>query len=263
MICIYYIMTEHFPLPRATQECYTKWYNYTVTSGALKNYTILWAARELDCRFRSDNVKDIIGPQHVFILKLNKMFEYAVIDSTETVYRLPKKYYTSCFPGVQYNQVPKNNRMVVRLSGRQRIELPYIPSSFLEQKKTKTNRKRRRTDSNTSERETINFNTSSPDWVVLNNKNNEMSNKKDLLHLIRSVIHFCDDNEGFTLKNMFEGIKIEDIQKNDELKEKLKVIITFIYYYCREELGCFHKRDPMNINDVQTWISELNSSGHK
>lgn len=256
-------MTEHFPLPRASQECYTKWHNFTVKTGALRNYTILWAGRELDCRFRSDNVKDIIGPQHVFILKLNKTFEYAVIDSTESIYRLPKKYYTSCFPGVQYNQVPKNNRMVVRLSGRQRIELPYIPESFLEQKKTKTNRKRRRTESNVSDVETINFSTSSPDWIVLSNQSTDTDNKKDLMHLIRSVIHFCDENEAFRLKNMFEGIKVEDIQKNDELKEKLKVIITFVYYYCRNELGCFLKREPMDINDVQMWISDLNSSCHK
>ena len=87
--------------------------------------------------------------------------------------------------------------------------------------------------------------------------------KKDLLHLIRSVIHFCDENEAFTLKNMFEGIKIEDIQKNEELKEKIKIIITFVYYYCRNELGCFLKREPMDINDVQMWIAELNSSCHK
>ena len=85
-------MTEHFPLPRATQECYTKWHNFTVKTGALRNYTILWAGRELECRFRSDNVKDVIGPQHVFILKLNKTFEYAGIDSTDSIYLLPKKY---------------------------------------------------------------------------------------------------------------------------------------------------------------------------
>ena len=109
---------SHFPLPRASQECWTKWYNHTVESGALKNKTVVWAAQELPCRFRSDQIKDVIGPHHVFILKMNERFFYALIDSSETIYRLPKKYYTSCFPGIQYSQVPKNNRQRVKLSGR-------------------------------------------------------------------------------------------------------------------------------------------------
>ena len=124
----------NYPLPRASQECWTKWYNHTITYGALKNKTILWCAQELPCRFKSEQVKDVIGPHHVFILKLNQQFFYAVIDATETIYRLPKKYYTACFPGIQYSQVPKNNRCKVRLTGRRHIELPYIPESFLEQR---------------------------------------------------------------------------------------------------------------------------------
>lgn len=94
-------MTSNYPLPRANQECWTKWYNHTITHGALKNKTILWVAQELPCRFKSEQVKDIIGPHHVFILKLNDTFSYGVIDETETMYRLPKKYYTACFP--EYN----------------------------------------------------------------------------------------------------------------------------------------------------------------
>ena len=67
----------NFPLPRASQEHYTKWYNHQVTNGVLKNKTIVWAAQELPCRFRSDTVKDIIG-HHVFILRLNDTFHYAI-----------------------------------------------------------------------------------------------------------------------------------------------------------------------------------------
>ena len=76
----------NYPLPRASQECWTKWYNHTIEYGALKNKTILWCAQELPCRFKSEQVKDVIGPHHVFILKLNKQFFYAVIDATETIF---------------------------------------------------------------------------------------------------------------------------------------------------------------------------------
>lgn len=250
---------SHFPLPRASQECWTKWYNYTVESGALKNKTVVWAAQELPCRFRSDQIKDVIGPHHVFILKMNERFFYALIDSSETIYRLPKKYYTSCFPGIQYSQVPKNNRQRVKLSGRKYLTLPFIPESFLEQKKQKTGRKRRRTEIKNNDIERITFNTSTPEWTVLGEKKEETSNKDDLFHLIRSVISYADKNENFKLTDDFENLSIEDIKQNDILREKLKMIISFIYFYCRNELGFFQERPEIPISDLQSWLSGLNA----
>jgi hypothetical protein len=252
-------MTSHYPLPRANQECWTKWYNRTITHGALKNKTILWVAQELPCRFKSEQVKDIIGPHHVFILKLNDKFSYGVIDETETMYRLPKKYYTACFPGIQYSQVPKNNRCKVKLSGRRTIELPYIPESFLEQKKTKTSRKRRRSDVKSSDIEDLDFSVTTPEWTVLGEKKESEGNKDDIFHLIRSVIAYSDKNENFDLKNDFENITVEQIQNSDELREKMKTVISFIYYYCRGELGFFQERPPISISDLQSWLSALNS----
>lgn len=249
----------NFPLPRASQECYTKWYNYTVKSGALKNTTVLWAAQELPCRFRSDSLKNIIGPHHVFILKLNEKFYYGIIDCTKTVYRLPKKFYTSCFPGIQYSQVPKNNRIQVKLNEKQSMLLPYIPESFLEQKRTKTTRKRRRTDSENNEIETINFNEPVPEWNILGVENSVESNKDDIMHLIRSIILYNDSNENFNLKNHFDGLSVKTIQSDDKLREKMKIIISFIYYYCRNNLGFFKQRDPISISDLQSWLSEDNA----
>mgnify|MGYP001361539768 CR=1 FL=1 len=246
----------NFPLPRASQECYTKWFNQTITTGALKNRTIVWAARSLPCRFRSDTVKDIIGPQHVFILKLNDVFSYGLIDNTDTVYKLPKKYYTSCFPGIQYNQIPKNNLIKVKLNNDQTIELPYIPQSFLDQKRTKTNRKRRRSESESNQVESINFNEQTPEWNVLGVAAQKNDNKEDILHLIRSIIFYNDTNENFSLKNYFENVSVGDIKNNDTLREKLKIVVSFIYYYCRNELGFFKHRDPMSISDLQLWLSE-------
>ncbi len=252
-------MSSHYPLPRASQECWTKWYNNTITYGALKNKTILWVAQELPCRFKSDQVKDVIGPHHVFILKMNEKFFYAIIDSTETIYRLPKKYYTACFPGIQYSQVPSNNRCNVKLTGRRTIELPYIPESFLEQKKTKTSRKRRRTEVKNTEIEDLDFTVTTPEWTVLGDKKEPESNKDDIFHLIRSVISYSDKNENFSLKNEFENITVDQIQNSDELREKLKSIISFIYYYCRGELGFFQERPPISISDLQLWLSNPNS----
>lgn len=250
---------SHFPLPRASQQCYTKWYNVTVKSGALKNKTILWAAQQLPCRFRSEQVKDIVGPQHVFILTMSKQFFYALIDSTDTAYRLPKKYFTSCFPGIQYSQIPKDNRMKVKLTNRQSVVLPYIPESFLEQKRNKSTRKRRRTETTGNDVEEIDFNQDVPEWSILSNEKQSTSNKDELFHLIRSIIDFNDVNQNFELTNPFEDKSIQDIHGNEKLKEKLKVIISFIYFYCRNELGCFRKRDMMSTSDLQTWIANLTS----
>lgn len=248
----------HFPLPRAKQEQWTKWYNHIVTSGALKQKTIVWAAEQLPCRFKSDQVKDVVGPHHVFILKLQQKFYYALIDSTETVYKLPKKYYTACFPGIQYNQVPKNNRFKVKLTGRKTIELPFIPESFLEQKKNKTQtRKRRRSE---TQHENIQFDFQAPQWSVLMDQPTECTNKKNIFHLIRSIVAYADKNEQFRLKNEFENITVDDIQTNDDLRTKMKTIISFIYFYCREEMGMFPQRPPMTIDDLQSWIADLNES---
>jgi len=252
-------MSSHYPLPRASQECWTKWYNHIVTCGALKNKTIIWVAQELPCRFKADQVKDIIGPHHVFILKLNEKFFYALVDSTESVYRLPKKYFTACFPGIQLSQVPENNRCRVRLSGRRMLELPYIPEPFLEQKKTKTGRKRRRGEAGITEIENRVREVQAPEWTVLGDERQSMSNKDGIMHLIRSVIAYSDKNENFTLFNEFENVTMEEIQNSDELRQKMKTIISFIYYYCRGELGFFQERPKIPISDLQSWFANTSS----
>ena len=58
-----------FPLPRASQQCYSKWYNTVVDTGALNGYKILWVGSQLACRFKSESIHDNVGPHNVFILK--------------------------------------------------------------------------------------------------------------------------------------------------------------------------------------------------
>ena len=85
----------------------------------------------------------------------------------------------------------------------------------------------------------------------------ESNNKKDIFHLIRSIVAYVDKNEQFQLKNEFENITLEDIQTNDDLRTKMKHIISFIYFYCREEMGMFPQQPPMPVDDLHSWIGEL------
>ena len=257
-------MNVPFPLPRAPQQSYTKWYNHTVKGGTFNKYTILWVGSQLDCRFKSDTIAEKIGPHNVFILKKNQTFAHAVIDNTESLYRLPKKYYTACFPGIQYNTIPKSNMVEVQITKRKKIQLPYIPPSFLQQKKMKTSRvKRRRTQStdDVSQVENIDFNKEHPQWHVLTNdqvRNNPL--KKDIMLLIRSVIHFAYDTNSFEVKDPFSDISsIEDIRGDESKLRKLKNIIGFIFYYCRSELGV-HDKVALTTNVLEEWIGDLNNT---
>jgi len=246
-----------YPLPRAPQECWTQWYNKYVEYGSLKDKKIVWVGMKLPCRIKADDVKSVVGPQHVFIVKCETNFEYAVMDSTESMHRLPKKYYTTCFPGIQYSNVPKNNRCVVKLTKKKTVELPYIPDSFLEMKRSKSTRKRRRSESTATDLESLNFNLDAPEWKVLGDTADSVSNKDELMHLIRSVIYYSDSNEAFDLKNEFENITVKNMK--DIQRTKMKNIISFIYHYCRDELGIYRERPPMSITDLQSWLAEDSS----
>lgn len=257
-------MSTAFPLPKATQESYSKWYSHTVSSSNnLNRYTILWVGQELPCRFKSDTIQDIIGPHHVFILKKNNNFAYAVIDNNESIYRLPKKYYTSCFPGVQYNSIPENNRVKMKITNGNVVELPFIPSSFLQQKQNKTTRSKRKRSASMEELpssvENIDFSNSPLTWTVLQNQQISASPiKKEIMMLIRNIIEFTDRNDSFLLKDPFEHIRnIEDIKNNEQLMCKLKTVISFIYHFCRAELGCFTRQDIKASRILQSWIGEL------
>lgn len=253
-----------FPLPRAPQQCYTKWYNQSVESGVLKNFTILWVGSQLNCRFKSESINDNIGPHNVFILKKNDQFAYAVIDNTDSIYRLPKKFFTTCFPGVQYNSIPKDNRIKIKLGRNNTIEVPYIPKSFLIQKRRKTTRTKRKrsisVDNDDNRIEQINFNNSYPQWHVLNN--NQSSNtpvKQEILILIRHMIMYADSHEEYNIQNPFNNVtSIEDIKQDEHKLKILKDVTGFIYHFCRSELGISIL--PNNLStDLQTWIGCLNN----
>lgn len=257
-------MSVAFPLPRAPQHAYTKWYNHTVRGGTFNRYTVLWVGTTLDCRFKSETLGDTIGPHNVFILKKNSSFAYAVMDNTDTLFKLPKKYHTACFPGIQYNSVPKNNRIRVQMTKRNSIELPFIPPTFLQQKKSKGSRlKRKRSQSSdaTSQIEQIDFSKRHPMWHVLSNDLvKDVPIKKEILVLIRSMMNYAIQNTSFNLKDPFLDIyNLDDIKGDENRMKTLKIIVSFIFHYCRSEFGC----SDVNLSDtisLQSWIAMLNNT---
>lgn len=248
-----------FPLPIASQECYTKWFKYEIKKGPFKKYKILWVGNQLKKRFKSDLNLEIL-PENVFICKKKNTFEYLIIDKNEEIHKLPKKHYTTCFPGIQYNSIPPNNKIKIKITDSITLDLPFIPQSFLEQKRNKTSRKRRRVSHTTNiVEEKIDFNESYPKWHVLQNHQiKNQSIKKQIMLLIRSLIKYADTNMNYTLKDPFESIQnIQDIKNNKEFLTTLKIIVSFIFNYCRSELGIIN--DKILYTTMSEWILKMNS----
>jgi hypothetical protein len=250
-----------FPLPLASQEHYTKWFKRKITTPGLKNYIIVWVGEPIKVRFKSERSADIL-PKNVFICKKNETFEYVLIDKNDDVYKLPKKFYTTCFPGIQYNNIPPSNKIRVQITQDITVELPFIPPSFLNQKKQKTNRKRRRIVSSLEDKsEQIDFDRTYPTWHVL--QNSQVRNipiKKEIMLLIRSIIKFSDRNENYVFKDPFANItNVEEIFRNSEYLNTMNIIINFIYNYCRSEMGIVNDSQIHSEAKTSEWILKLNS----
>jgi hypothetical protein len=254
--------TTIYPLPRASQKLYTEWFNQKVSRGVLENYTVVWVGQPLSVRFRSGLVKDEIGKQHVFIVRNGDMFEYAVVDNSNTFNKLPKKFYTTCFPSINISNVPPNNVMSVRIA-KKTIELPFIPNAFLLQKRQKTSRKKRKVSSPPVEEissvEHIDYNISYPTWTILDN--NDIHGdvlKTNIMILIREIINKADISSHFCITSPFDSIKTLDELKSSPMHvERLKTIISFIYAFCRAELGCFNLTRALDTKVVEEWIEDL------
>lgn len=253
-----------FPLPRASQTNYTKYFKHVVGSGPLSRYKILWVGQPLPCRFKSDSVKTVIGPQHVFILKKGFSFAYGVIDSTDTVHKLPKKFFATCFPGIQHNKIPPGNMIKIKLTRAESIEVPYIPSSFLQQKKMKTTRPKSKRTQSTKEVdrrvENIDFSVNYPQWHVLNNTQlRDNYEKKNIMSVIRMILQHSDaSNDVYQPVDPFEGLTdVKDIMNDQVRATRLKTIIGFISHYCRSELGCSLLQN-IDADSIQQWIECLN-----
>lgn len=255
-----------FPLPRSSQEQYSKFFEKTIKKGALQGYVIQWVGSPLPYRLKCEQIKNIISPQHVFILKHEKedKFEYCVIDNQGNASKLPKKYYTLCFPSISLSSVPKDNRVEIQITKKKKLQLPFIPDSFLQQKRQKTNRKRRKMYHNvqapiTQSVESIDFNIANiPSWHVLQNPSNKVESvKKEIVQLIRSIINLTD-NSSFVLNDPFEDIQsINELKNKEELHQKLKIIVAFIYHYARAELN-IPPNAPNILKNAEEFVANLN-----
>ena len=160
------------------------------------------------------------------------------------------------------SSVPEDNMIKIQLTRRQSVRVPYIPDAFLQSKRQKTSRvKRKRTLSTSvpeSSVENIDFDTKVPEWQILGNEQNRHSPvKREILVLLRSVIDFADTNHVVRLPDPFEGCETLSDIRNDESKVRsLKVIASFVSHYCRAELGC-HSKFDIDFNTVQSWSERL------
>lgn len=254
-----------YPLPRAPQHAYTKWYNHTIPSGTFAKHTIVWVGTALECRFRSETIGNVIGPHNVFILKKNSTFVYAIMDNTDTLFKFPKKFYTACFPGIQFHSIPPDNKMTVQITKDSSIELPYIPQAFLQQKRikgTRLKRKRSHSTEMSSSIETIDFTQIHPTWHILGNDQvKENPFKAEIMLLMRSIMDHAVDSHTNYLKDPFSDIfNVEDIFKDQGKTKTLKTIVGFLFHYCRSEMGC-NRVPHSNSTFLEKWIAKVNSGG--
>lgn len=248
-------MNQTFSLPRAPQEQYSKYYLTSIKKGVLNSYKIVWVGVPLKCRFKSDQVKDVLSPSNIFIVKKEDSYEYCVIDNRGNCYKLPKKYYSIAFPNISLSAVPENNKMEVQITKKQKQILPFIPQSFLEMKRLKTTRKRRRVAyvESPPERtvESIQFNVSKvPSWHVLQlSENKDHLLKRMIIEKMRSFILQVDETT-MSLNDPFQDLQnIEDLLENTENITKFKTIVSFIFHYCRAEFGLNHSKNPVKISE--------------
>lgn len=245
-----------FPLPKPNQILHTRFFRKVVENGILSGYEILWVGTPLTCRFKSATLKNVVGSQHVFILQKGEDFEYAVVDINNAFYKLPKKFFTSCFTNVTLANVPRHNRMNVKLTKHETVSLPYIPDSFYQSKLQKTTRKKRKIpQSDEKTVENIDYGKTFPSWTLLESpviKHDTM--KKSVMILIRSIIKEADRGSEYFLPTPFDATSLNELQSNPTEVAKLKLIVCFIYHYCRAELGCFVDEE---FSSVREWIESM------
>lgn len=249
---------KSFPLPRSNQILHTKFFKKEVESGALCGYMIVWVGTPLKCRFRSNDIKNTIEAKHVFILQKDKDFEYALVDSTASFHKLPKKFYQACFPSITVGSVPRNNLIRVKVTKSETMSLPYIPDSFFQSKQNKTMRKKRKITTQTTDNtvENVDFKRDYPLWTLVKEDDEQSNFKSELIVLIRNIIREMDENNHLTFPNPFESGTVDGIKSTAAELMKLKTIISFIYHYCRGEFGCF----PEHRKSTSEWLESMKNA---
>ena len=106
--------------------------------------------------------------------------------------------------------------------------------------------------------ESIDFNKTVPEWHVLNNEQNcNSTRKRELMGLIRTLIDVADSNSMYPLRDPFADCEtLADLQSDESRVCALKTVISFLYHYCRSEIGC-HAKFEFDPRTVQVWTERL------
>ena len=244
-----------FPLPKPSQDSFSRWY-----MKKLDTMDIVYPGTMLPCTGKHRQLKTLLKPKHVFIMKHPKgMFFYYLLGNDNVFVRLTKRFYTVCFNNVHLNSVPKANRINVYLTAKTCVELPFIPDDFLKQKRT------RRTPSTRSKNKRLKKshtyvkqqqNEPFRGWMVCDDENvlkDQPLTKAILFQTIFSVLRH-DQHVPHPFQDKYN---LDDILNDPTSIEKLKTIIAFVKHYATAECGmletppyCFTNRLKLLVHET-------------
>lgn len=200
-----------FPLPVTSDEN-LHWLGHVVESGALNGFRVVWAGSPI----KKPN-KNNIESRHVFILQLAQVFEYAYYNCKRFI-PLPEKWYCKCF---HVENIPHENRMTVRVANAF-VELPFLPESIFERKKTTHKRKRAHS--------IVPLSRNFPTWRVVEDA------PTPWLALAFNDLFRQADEGAIELGDPLDGYD-ESIMDDPRGKQIYLTIASFVYNHCRDNLG--------------------------
>lgn len=223
--------TVSFPLPPPTQNRFTEWFRKTVPN---TDEVIVYPGEQLPCSTRSRTLKKVIKPKHVFITQTPEgSFKHRLYGNENVFSNLPKRLYSVCFPKIHVSAVPENNRIVIQISDKSELTLPFIPDEFYAQKVAKAERHVNPEHRRTKRRRTHTAPVANPNyrgWATLRHRGYG-TNKYSLLRRIRATLdaldakHVVPHNPFAQCNDSFDGVE-----------DALAVVIQFIYHYARGEM---------------------------
>ena len=125
-IYIRYLVKMEFPLPKPTQESFSKWFMKRVD-----NMDIVYPGLSLPCNTKHRQLRSMLTPQHVFIMRSGTdKFCYYILGNDNVFGRLSKRHYNLCFNNVHLSSIPDKNRIKVYLTSKTVVELPLYRMTF-------------------------------------------------------------------------------------------------------------------------------------
>lgn len=227
-----------FPLPKPTQESFSKWFMKRVD-----NMDIVYPGLSLPCNTKHRQLRSMLTPQHVFIMRSGTdKFCYYILGNDNVFGRLSKRHYNLCFNNVHLSSIPDKNRIKVYLTSKTVVELPFIPDDFLQQKRSRRsiqtrakNKRLKHTRPFVQQKQTDHYR----GWDIHEDAidcDHDLS-KSILFQTIFAVLQH-DQNIPHPFQDKYS---LDDILKDTESIQKLKTIISFVHHYARAECGMLER----------------------